>query len=774
MTTLALPNAKEAKRPLSKPVTPGLWGSIGYLLRLWQRYWPQTQLIIPALILHELFRTFFALRLKAMLDSLQIAGIVENLALNMGVIGLGFLIAVGARLFSERLIAQTGGKLLNDLRTKMFQKLQQLSASYYARTTMGNIMARFSTDLANIERAATLRMRDGLLDVIEILLNLPVLFYLDWRLALVPLMNIGVMTLVVRQSIPKATAAGYAYKNAEGELAGELQESIRGHALIRAFGLEPLLWQRFQAHMAVVEKTGGQANLVQAQIVLSARSLILLSRVICVGLGVWLVMQGSLSIGALVAFLNLLALVNNAADDLTRTVVPDFIAVASGIQRIEELLQEPLDVVIHPNAIPLTRLKYYIRFKQVSFTYTGEADQLHNIELLLTAGKRIAIVGPSGSGKSTLLTLLMRGRDVTSGILLYDGVDIRNVTRESLQQQMGVVFQETYLFNTTIRENIRMAKPDATNTEVEEAARSAEIHDLIMSLPHHYETLVGEAGGLLSGGQRQRVAIARAIIRNPALLILDEATSALDPGTETAINATLERLSRARTVITVTHRLSAITTVDQIVVLSGGHIAEVGTHENLLKREGLYAQLWQRQSGFEISADGRTARVHATYLRTIELFAGLDTNTLTAIANRFSTQYVNQGQLVFQQGDVGDRFYLIARGRVDVLARNMQGIEQKIDTMSDGDCFGETALLQDAPRNATIRTVTNCLFLTLPKQEFLALLEELPSLRSVVESQIERIQLNRARQHVDGVPITLKSRAKPNLIEKVSEWWRPK
>ncbi len=726
-----------------------LLGSVQYILLQWRPYWRQGTVIVLSLLAHELFRTYFALQLKQMIDSLQATGQVPDLLFIMGLLMISFFVALGVRLHGERLNAQIGIKILNQLRLRMFEQLQRLPQSYYASRSGSNILSRFANDLTDVEKVVTVKLRDGLLDLVLLLLNVPVLFYIDWRLGLVPLVNLLLMSRVIGHLLPQAAQASYALKTDEAQLAGELQETIQAQALIRAFGFEPQMLDRFQRQIGAVETTGVRAILLRTIVSLSARSIVLFSRVIAVGIGVLLVTSGSMTIGDFVAFFNLLTLVNNAIDDLNRTVLPDLITATSSVQRIRELLEEKPGITERPSAIAIPPMRKQIQLKNVSFSYRKGTNQLQGINLLIPACQTIAIVGPSGSGKSTLLALLMWGSEATAGSILYDGVEIHNIKRASLQQQIGVVFQETYLFKTTIRENIRMAKPTASDAEVEEAAKLAEIHETIIQLPDQYETEVGEAGSRLSGGQRQRIAIARAIVRNPAILLLDEATSALDPGTEAAINATLQRLGASRTVIVVTHRLSTIVHADHIVVLSGGHLVEEGPHELLLKRLGLYAQLWHKQTGFEISADGRMANVHASYLGQLPLFATLDTAVLSKIAARFATQFINQGQIIFQQGDIGDRFYLIARGQVEVLVRTADGVEQKIDVMSDGDYFGETALLQDAPRNATIRTLTDALLLILPKQTFLALLDELPALRVAVDRHIERTLENRARQNVD-------------------------
>jgi ATP-binding cassette subfamily B protein len=277
------------------------------------------------------------------------------------------------------------------------------------------------------------------------------------------------------------------------------------------------------------------------------------------------------------------------------------------VRHIQELLDEPSRGADRPGAPDLPPITNDIAFDRVTFQYEGsQTPVLDNLSLKLDVGKRIAIVGPSGSGKSTLLNLILRLYVPDEGRVAIDGVDIRKVTRESLRRSMAVVFQENMLFNMSIRENIHLGKEGATDEEVEEAAKKAEIHRYIMSLPQKYDTPVGERGDTLSGGQRQRIAIARAIIRNPSVLLLDEATSALDQTTEAAINRTLMKVAEGRTMIWSTHRLTSVVDMDEIIVISGGKAIERGSHAELLAKGGVYRKLWDDQGHAPHNAAGQT------------------------------------------------------------------------------------------------------------------------------------------------------------------------
>jgi ATP-binding cassette subfamily B protein len=417
--------------------------------------------------------------------------------------------------------------------------------------------------------------------------------------------------------------------------------------------------------------------------------------------------------------------------------------------RVQEVLDERPEVADAPSVAPLPPLRDELRFEGVTFSYPGQPPSLDGVDLSVRAGEAVAIVGPSGSGKSTLLGLLLRFYDPSAGRVLVDGRDLRDVSQASLRGQIGTVFQESFLFDTTIRENVRVGNPAATDREVEAAAAAAEIDAFVRALPDGYETRVGERGGRLSGGQRQRVAIARALVRDPPLLVLDEATSALDPATEAALNETLRRIRAGRTVVSVTHRLASVAHMDRVVVMARGRVAEQGTHAELLARDGLYAGLWRRQSGFTVSPDGQQARIDAERLRAIPLFADLDPAHLAAIADRFVAERRAAGEVIFHEGDPGDSLYVLARGVVEVVRRaapSEEVPEQLLALLDDGDFFGEIALLSQKPRTATVRTRSPSLLLKLDRDQFTHLVTTDPTLAHRFEAAAEaRLNADAAR-----------------------------
>lgn len=316
---------------------------------------------------------------------------------------------------------------------------------------------------------------------------------------------------------------------------------------------------------------------------------------------------------------------------------------------------------------------------------------------------------------------------------------MQDISRGSIRDQLGVVFQENFLFRGTIIENIRISKPEATKKEIIKAAEQAEIHSYIMSLPDGYDTLVMDDGSNFSGGQRQRLAIARAILRNPPMLLLDEATSALDPISEASINETFNELAPNRTVITVTHRLASIVEADCIFVFDKGELVDSGTHQHMLSTDGYYKQLWDKQHGISVSENGQEADIDEERLAKLPFFEGVDRSILQEIRSLFNTETFAPGQSIIQEGEQGEKFYFIARGRVEVSRRdaNTDTGVHRLAVLGDGDYFGEIALMNNVPRTADVTAITACTFLTLQRKGLHYVLSKHPELDERVRQTLK-------------------------------------
>jgi ATP-binding cassette subfamily B protein len=329
----------------------------------------------------------------------------------------------------------------------------------------------------------------------------------------------------------------------------------------------------------------------------------------------------------------------------------------------------------------------------------------------------------------------MRMDDPAAGRVTFDGVSLRRFTLGSLRRRLGVVFQDTMVFSGSIADNIRIGKPEATDDEVRLAAAAAGLDEQVQLLPEGYATVLTEGGLNMSGGQRQRLGIARALIRDPEIMVLDEATSALDPVSEHAVTESLSHASRGRTVIAVTHRLAQVVDFDHIYVLESGRVVEEGAHHDLLAAGGTYAQLWAKQSGFQLKADVAGTKIEPRRLRQVPIFAGLGPGSLAGVARLFDVTDAEAGTGLITEGDPADRFYILIRGRAEVLKGRRQ-----VAVLSDGDHFGEVALLDSSLRTATVRTQTHCVYATLGRADFEQLVGRLPSVRDA----LRRVQAERA------------------------------
>jgi ATP-binding cassette subfamily B protein len=707
------------------------------LLSYLKPYTSRAVLLVVTLVIEGAFNILLALSLKFIIDFAITPRDSSVLTLILIGLAVGFLLTAASQVLRDYLYAWLGARILNDIRKEMFRHLQQLSLGFYSRSRMGDLSARFSSDLSAVENAVVLGIPGGLLCVINILFSTCILFTLDWRLALAAMAGLPLCIIGPRIFGPRALKVGYQLRVEQAVLTNTIHENLGAQQIVKAFSLKHSVLTNFEGQAGNVASLATRFNFLSYVSERSPNIGMLLFNILLISGGSYLAYNGQLSIGSLVSFNALFITVSTSVMGLT-AVTPSLLQATGGMQRVRELLDEVPSVVEKPDARPLPMLSSGITFENVTFGYTPEQSNLVNVNMELPKGTRIAFVGHSGCGKSTNLNLIMRFYDPQAGRVLFDGIDLRDAQVDSLYNQMGIVFQESFLFNMSVRENIRLGKQGATDAEVEEAAKAAELHDIIVQMPEGYETIVGERGGRLSGGQRQRVAIARALIRNPSLIILDEATSALDPSTEAAINETLERVSVGRTVIAVTHRLKSVVKYDHIFVFQEGQVVETGSHKGLLYRGGTYAAMWRRQSGTVLSPTGDLRVTDVNILRDVPLFKDLDQSYLQEISDMFITERVPPGRTIISEGDEGSRFYIIIRGKVAVSAMGDDGKLHRVATLDDGDYFGEIALLTDSPTTATVETLMPSIFLILQREQLQKLMHQHADLGAQVRQALKR------------------------------------
>ncbi|MCB0211184.1 MAG: ATP-binding cassette domain-containing protein [Anaerolineae bacterium] len=496
-------------------------------------------------------------------------------------------------------IGYTGERVVADIRTRVYQHLVSLSLRFFADRRTGEILSRVTNDTTTLQAAVTDNLVTLLQQSLTLIGGVVFLFWLDWRLTSIILMGIPIVTLTMVYLGRKIRRVAKEVQDRLAEASATVEESVGGIRIVKSFAREAFEISRFSTKIEQTFEAAVRRVRISAILAPTIGFMAFMSITITIWFGGYEVIQGYLSPGGLIAFLIYTMMVAGPIAAFS-TLYSQFQIALGATERLFELLDTSPEIDDRPDAAPLPDIVGRVTFHDVSFEYGSAIPVLRNVSLDVAPGQVIALVGPSGAGKTTLVNLIPRFYDVSSGCITIDGHDIRGVTNLSLRQQIGIVPQETILFSDTIHENIRYGKLDATQAEIEAAARAANAHDFIAEMPHGYETVVGERGIKLSGGQRQRVAIARAILKNPRILILDEATSSLDSESEQLVQEALEHLMQSRTTFVIAHRLSTIKNADWIVVLDRGQIVEQGPHDALLKGEGLYYKLHSMQFKLEL------------------------------------------------------------------------------------------------------------------------------------------------------------------------------
>jgi len=706
--------------------------AFGHILDFWKPHKALGLGLIITMILRAVFSVALALAIKLVIDEIIEPTSDTPVWSIAAFLGAGFLISFGAGMVAARLTAKATSDIIADARLTAFRQLQRVPLSFLDRSGDGNLIAHFSSDIAQLSQGVIRKPLLGLRSLTAMMLHVPVMMLLDARLAILTIVTVPAAVYIVHRFAPKSAPALDEEKQRIADVLDEVSGNVSAQKLVRSYGLQPSFDRRFGQRIEALRLASRMAEgRIAIEIVVSEYA-VELTKLAIIVVGAAFAFNGTLDPGSFAAFAAILQEFSYQASVLGMDVVPSIKQSEAGIRRIESLLQIS-HVAAERRSVPAPPMSSGIEFDDIAFRYHPDQDlQLKGVSASVAAQSYVAIVGPNGSGKSSLLNVVLGLYEQESGTVKVDGVDLSTIELDDLRSSIGVAFQETVLFNASLRDNITLAEDGFSDADLDRAIDASGLRPIVDQVPGGLDAELGAYGLTPSSGESQRLGVARAVLRDPELLLLDEVASGLDPESEADVLDAIEGLRDGRTIISVTHRLESVKTVDQIIVIRGGRVIETGAFDHLIAAGGPFATMWTKQHGFDVSANGLTASVQPDRLRAIPLFSMLPDAALVDLAAVFESQALSHRELAFRQGEFGNSFYVVARGTVEVVRDIDTDQEDTIAYLEDGDFFGEMALLSSELRNASIRSRGTTTLLRLERRAFNQLLATNPDARDMV------------------------------------------
>ena len=713
--------SKESKESKEKSLTVKQFFS--FLLKECAPHKLSLFVIFFAIIYSVVFSLACPLMYKILFDDVIPNKNVNTLIIVACVLIGGLVILSGTQTLRSWLNSKLGASLSNNLRQQMLEYTNSDLLKHNFKKS--NYLQAFNSDIAILEYYLCHRAFNVFGSALTSALGLILLFVLNWPLAITVILvmaTVGPLSAMISKKVDPANEIKKQYEN---RLNLSADESVDLN--------EATFSLRLKNHWNGVNKdqlTCLSMPSTRYHFFSSATSFVpgLMISTVIVSLllgGAALALYGYFTVGELIAFLTLFGNVAGSFNGIVRAI-PLITQARLALSNMQPYLKEEKEEEVQEERPDLTN---NITIENAYFSYDNKTQHLNNINLNIKQGEWVAFVGGSGSGKSTLLKLIAQFIKPTNGKILFDGIDISHISKDSQFHDSRIVFQEPKLYTMSIKDNILLSNPKATFSEIEDACKKAQVHEDIMKTPDQYDTIVGKEGvSGLSGGQLQRITIARALISDPQLMYLDEATSALDPKSVSKILDFIEQARGKHTFIHVCHDLRKIKTCDQIVVMDTGSIIEVGNHDQLIKNNGKYKKMWDIQQGVDIGDDDHTFSIDATTLKRIPLLADLDNDYLESLGKDFDIQHAEEGEVIIHENTTGQNFYIVSSGRVNI-TKVIDKRETKLATLEIGAFFGEISLIKSSPTTATVTADQYCVLLRLSKSKFNAFIDSLPEMQ---------------------------------------------